>query len=101
VTKNFPKEEVYGLTSQMRRAVLSIPTNIVEGYARSGDKELARFLSIAIGSMAEIEYLLSFSNRLGYLKDSEYARVENMRDEVGKLLWKFYKKIETSQPASL
>ena len=85
----------------MRRAVLSIPTNIVEGYARNGDKELARFLSIAIGSMAEIEYLLSFSNRLGYLKDSEYARVENMRDEVGKLLWKFYKKIETSQPANL
>jgi four helix bundle protein len=56
-TRIFPKEEIYGLTSQIRRAALSIPTNRVEGYARKGDKELARFVSISIGSMAETEYL--------------------------------------------
>ena len=93
LTKKFPKDEVYGLTSQLRRAVLSIPTNIVEGYARKGDKELARFISIAIGSMAEAEYLLDFSKRLGYINDQDYSKIENLRDQVGKLLWNFYKKV--------
>ncbi|MEC4686378.1 MAG: four helix bundle protein [Nitrospirota bacterium] len=93
VTKKFPKDEIYGITSQLRRAALSIPTNIVEGYARKGDKELARFVSIAIGSMAETEYLLDFSRRLGYVSEKEYEGIEAIRSEVGKLLWKFYKKL--------
>jgi len=93
ITKSFPKEEIYGLTSQLRRAALSIPTNIVEGYTRKGDKELSRFISIAIGSMAETEYLLDLSKRLGYMKENEFKNVEVLRDEVGKLLWTFYKKI--------
>lgn len=93
ITKNFPKYELHGLTSQIRRSALSIPTNIVEGYARKGDKELARFISIAIGSMAETEYLLKFSNRLGYLNELDYTEIENLRKEVGKLLWNFYKKV--------
>lgn len=63
-TKRFPRDEIYGITSQLRRAALSVPTNIVEGYARKGDKELARFVNIAIGSMAETEYLLDFSKRI-------------------------------------
>lgn len=92
-TKRFPKEELYGLTSQIRRAALSIPTNIVEGYARKGDKELARFIGIAIGSMAETEYLLDFSKKLGYLKEHDYTEIEKLRNEVGKLLWGFYKKV--------
>ncbi len=53
-TKDFPKEEVYGLTSQLRRAALSVPTNIVEGYSRKGDRELARFIDIALGSLAKL-----------------------------------------------
>jgi four helix bundle protein len=61
VTKKFPNDEKYGITSQIRRAALSIPKNVVEGYARKGDKELARFVSIAIASAAETEYLLDFS----------------------------------------
>ena len=77
---------MYGLTSQIRRAALSIPTNIVEGYARKGDKELSRFINIAIGSMAETEYLLDFSRRPGYLRETEYTRIESVRAEVGKLL---------------
>ena len=93
VTKKFPKDEIYGITSQLRRAALSIPTNIVEGYARKGDKELARFVNIAIGSMAETEYLLDFSKRLGYISEKEYEGIEAIRSEVGKLLWNFYKKV--------
>ncbi len=93
ITKTFPKEEIYGLTSQLRRAGLSIPTNIVEGYTRKGDKELSRFVSIAIGSMAETEYLLDFSKRLGYMNGTEFEKIEALRSEVGKLLWTFYKKV--------
>ena len=60
-TKDFPKEEIYGVTSQLRRAALSVPTNIVEGYGRQGKKELRWFINIALGSLAETEYLLDFS----------------------------------------
>jgi four helix bundle protein len=93
MTKKFPKDEMYGLTSQLRRAALSIPTNIVEGYARKGDKELARFVNISIGSLAEVEYLLSFANRLGYFTDHDYIIAEALRSETGSLLWTFYKKV--------
>ena len=91
--KQFPKDEIYSLSSQLRRAALSIPTNIVEGYSRKGDKELARFINISIESLAEVEYLLTFSKRLGYLSQQDYLRIEELRSQVGKLLWNFYKKI--------
>lgn len=93
ITKGFPKEELYAITSQIRRAALSIPTNIVEGYARKGDKELAHFINISLGSLAEVEYLLEFSKKLGYLSEKDYTIIETLRDEVGKLLWNFYKKV--------
>jgi four helix bundle protein len=93
ITKNFPKDEIYGLTSQLRRAAISVPTNIVEGYARKGDKELARFVNISIGSLTEVEYLLEFSRKLKYVTDEDYSRIEVLRSEVGKLLWSFYKKV--------
>ncbi len=75
-TKQFPKEEMFGLTSQIRRAALSVPTNIVEGYSRKGDKELARFINISLGSLAETKYLLYFSDRLGYFKDDSYQKLK-------------------------
>ncbi len=93
ITYSFPKNEIYGLTSQLRRAALSIPTNIVEGYARKGDKELSRFISIALGSFAEVEYLLGFSSRLNYLSTTEHNNIKPLLESVGKLLWNFYKKI--------
>jgi len=92
-TRRFPKDEVYGITSQLRRAALSVPTNIVEDYGRKGDKELARFVGIAIGSLAETEYLLDFSQRLGYLSKKEYQDIESLRAAVGKMLWSFYKTV--------
>jgi four helix bundle protein len=96
ITQNFPKEEVYGITSQVRRAALSIPTNIVEGYSRKGDRELARFVNISLGSLGETKYLLYFSNRLEYLEKETYNELKKGYDTLGKLLWKFYEKVKTN-----
>ena len=93
VTQDFPKEEAYGITSQVRRAALSIPTNIVEGYSRKGDKELSRFVNISLGSLADTKYLLYFSNRLGYFEKDRYNKLKRGYDTLGKLLWKFYEAI--------
>jgi four helix bundle protein len=90
-TKKFPKDEIYGITSQLRRAAISIPTNIVEGTGRQGKNELRQFINIALGSLAETEYLLEFCSRLGYLNKESYNKLESLRKEVGGLLWNFYK----------
>jgi four helix bundle protein len=90
-TQNFPKDEIYGITSQLRRAALSVPTNIVEGYARQGKNELKRFLTIALGSLSETEYLLFFSQKLGYFNPETYQKIKSLRGEVGALLWKYSK----------
>ena len=92
-TKHFPKDEVYGITAQLRRAALSVPTNIVEGYSRRGDRELARFLDIALGSLGEMRYLLSFSCRLEYLSEKKFAELESKGASLGKKLWSFYGKV--------
>jgi four helix bundle protein len=90
-TRDFPQEETYGITSQLRRAGLSVPTNIVEGYSRQGRKELKQFVNIGMGSLGETRYLLDFSTRLGYLRASQYAVLEQLGNEVGRLIWRFYK----------
>ncbi len=92
-TRNFPKEELYGITSQLRRASLSIPTNIVEGYSRKGDRELSHFINIALGSLAETKYLLHFSNRLEFFHSPEYNELKRITEKLGKMLWKFYEKV--------
>jgi four helix bundle protein len=67
-----------------------VPTNIVEGYSRRGDKELARFLDISLGSLAEVKYLLHFSKSLGYLCDADHIPLAEAAEELGRKLWKFY-----------
>ena len=93
LTKQFPKEEMFGITSQLRRSSLSIPTNIVEGYSRRGDKELTHFINISLGSLAEVKYLVYFSQRLDYIKTSEKEKILNDCNVLGKKLWRFYEKI--------
>jgi four helix bundle protein len=90
-TKRFPKDEIYGITSQLRRAAISVPTNIVEGAGRQNKNERKQFANIALGSLAETEYLLEFCHRLTYLEEENYNKLENLRREVGALLWNFYK----------
>ncbi len=91
LTKAFPKEEIYGLTSQLRRAVTSIPINIVEGSGRQNRKEFKQFINIALGSLAETEYLLNFCFKLGYLQKDCYEKIEQLRNHTGAMLYCFYK----------
>ena len=87
VTKNFPKEERYGLTSQMKRAATSIPLNIAEGYGKvEAGKELVRFLSMAKGSSVEIDVLLNFAKDFGYISEVEYCEAIRNCEEIGKML---------------
>lgn len=92
-TKNFPKNEIFSLTSQLRRAALSVPTNIVEGYARNNPAEFRQFLKIALGSLAETMYLLSVAFRLSYLTTLQYNKSNNKAEEIGRMLWKFYQSV--------
>lgn len=80
-TREFPKEELFGLTSQMRRSSASVPTNIAEGCGRDGDAELKRFLSVALGSACELDYQLLLASELGYLttRDAEELRRLSLR----------------------
>ncbi len=82
----FPPSERFGLTTQLRRAALSVPTNIAEGSKRLGRQEFARFLNIAEGSLAETEYLLMFSRDLGYLGDQGSKASLAEADEIARML---------------
>ena len=87
VTKNFPKDEIYGITSQLRRAALSVILNYIEGYARVGEKQLKNFLNIAYGSLKESKYLLFFAQREKYLNKKDYEELLKLSEEIGAMLW--------------
>jgi four helix bundle protein len=89
----FPKDELYGLTSQLRRACASLPANIAEGCGRGGKSELARFLQVAMGSASEAEYHLLLAHDLGLLNDAEYKRLEAGAVEVKRMLTSFIEKV--------
>ncbi len=84
--KLLPSEEVYGLSAQMRRAAVSIPSNIAEGYGRKAAKEYARFLSIARGSNLELETQLLLCVRLGYIPETHIQDALNQSEEIGRML---------------
>jgi four helix bundle protein len=86
VTKGFPSDERYGLTIQLRRAVVSIPSNIAEGQGRGPTKEFAHHLAIAYGSLCEVQTQILIAKRLGYLQEDECERLMNISNEVGRLI---------------
>ena len=86
VTAEFPGEELYGLTSQMRRAAVSVPSNIVEGCARDSQADYLRFLYMAFGSLRELFYQLSLSKRLGFLRNNDSSLIEAKIVESEKVL---------------
>lgn len=92
VSSTFPAQEMYGLTNQMRRAAVSIPANIAEGAARSGDKEYLHFLSIARGSLSELDTHIQIAVMLGYLTESQ--NLQDLVNIVGKLLSGLTKKLK-------
>jgi four helix bundle protein len=94
IPTGFPAQEMYGLTSQLRRAALSIPTNIAEGSARGSSADFARFIQIALGSAAETEYLLLLAFELGYFKHSNYEEICASIEEIKKILSGFLKKLK-------
>lgn len=97
ITDTFPKEEKYGIVSQLRRASLSIPTNIVEGKGSTFTKKLSNFLDIARGSAQEVEYLLLFSKDLNYLSDSKYNELNKECTSILQMLTKFKKTVDKSR----
>ena len=85
-TSSFPKDERFGLTAQMRRAAVSVSSNIAEGCGRQGDRELARFLQIARGSVRELECQLHLSCQLGYLQQAMYTKLDADSQEISRML---------------
>ncbi|MDD2707882.1 MAG: four helix bundle protein [Verrucomicrobiae bacterium] len=96
-TTRFPAEERYGLTSQLRRACVSIPTNIAEGCGRNTDAELNRFLEIAMGSASETEYLFLLAHDLKYLDDSAFHKLTLEITEIKRMLASFIGKIKADR----
>lgn len=88
-SKGFPADERFGLTAHVRKSATSIPSNIAEGCGRGGDKELARFLSIAAGSASELEYQLLLARDLGYLPSDAHAHLTEQVTEVRRMLYRF------------
>ena len=90
-TKTYPKDELYGLTSQTRRAIVSVAANIVEGYKRNTDKQTLQFLNISDASLEEFKYLMFLSKDLGYISLETYESIFKNSEEVGRLLSGFQK----------
>jgi four helix bundle protein len=93
ITKNFPKEELYGLTSQMRRSSSSIATNIAEGCGRNSAADFARFLQIAIGSASELEYQIQLGYDLEIISNEDFSKLPNGVIQIKKMLTKYIQKL--------
>lgn len=87
LTQNFPKEEKFGLVSQLRRSAASIPTNIIEGHKRKSKKEFLYFLNLADASLEETKYHIILSHDLEYINDDDFEQLTQQCDEVGRMLY--------------
>lgn len=94
LTRTFPKEEIYGLASQIRRSSASIPTNIAEGCGRKSDLDFKRFLDYAFGSASELEYQLILSRDLYYCSEEEFNELSSELEEIKKTISSFSKNIQ-------
>ncbi len=94
-TQTFPKTEIYGLTSQLRRAAAAIPTNIAEGTGRGSDADFGRFLQIAMGSASELEYLLMLARDLSYLSGDAHVAMEAVTVELKRMLASLLRTVRT------
>ncbi|MBI5045248.1 MAG: four helix bundle protein [Candidatus Levybacteria bacterium] len=95
LTKNFPRSELYGLTSQMRRSAISIPSNIAEGYGRKSTKEYAQFYGIAFGSARELETQLIIARELQFINVSAFAKIDTLLNEILRMLNTMIQKIRS------
>jgi four helix bundle protein len=93
VTPHFPSEERFGLTRQIRRAAVSIPSNIADGCGRNTEPEMARFLGIAIGSASELDYQILLARDLRYMDEDNYKKLAYQVQEVRRMLYAFMKKV--------
>jgi four helix bundle protein len=96
-TATFPKAELYGLTSQLRRASTSVPANIAEGCGRRGEAELARFCDISLGSASEVQYHLLLARDLNFLQTDEYEALDQAVTEVKRMLTGFVQKLKADR----
>ncbi len=94
LSRNFPREEMYGSTSQIRRSSLSVILNYIEGYARNNGKVHKNFLEISYGSLKESKYLLYFSLIEKYISETDYKEAVKLADEIGAMLWSTIKKMQ-------
>ena len=95
LSRRFPREETYGLSSQIRRAAVSIPANIAEGNGRIHRREYANHVSVARGSLREVETLAEIARRLGYISEEELAKLRELLDHVGRMLTSLLKRLGT------
>ena len=93
-TATFPRDEVHGLTSQLRRAAASVPANIAEGCGRGSDLDLARFLQISMGSASEVQYHLLLAHDLGFLGDEDHCRLDDGVTQVKRMLTTFMQRLK-------
>jgi len=101
LTKFFPKEEMFGLTSQIRRAAISIPANIAEGSARNHPKEFKQFLYISLGSASELDTLLLIANKLDFLNKLQYSDVIDKLKSVSKMIQGLIKSLKTNNKSPI
>ena len=96
-TERFPRHELYGLTSQARRAAFSAAANIAEGSAKRGRREFRRYLDIALGSLAELSYTLLLSRKLGLLSDDQWRDLDRLRVSASRLTWALYEAVRENR----
>ena len=93
VTKSFPREELYGLTSQARRAGFSVAANIAEGSAKRGPREFRRYLDIALGSLSELSYIFQLVKDLELIERTKWSELDQARERAGRLKWGLYRSV--------